>query len=495
MMQFLTDVRGTSQEMQLKLYGSTLQQRPIPYAVFSRPPITQPWEAQVSGRPIVVFAANVHGGEKTLRESLLIILRDLATPGTDTHRLLDHVVFVIVPSINPDGFEMLPRSTRGNARGIDMNRDYMKLEQPELADYVLQVLQTWHPHVVVDGHNGGAFPYNICYQGPSTASHDPKLTEVCDREIFPLIDKRMEEAGYRSWYYSGGDRERWRVGGFDPRIGRNYLGLIGSIGILFESPGGQPMEMATRSGIVAYRTVAEFVAANAEKVMKLTRDARSETIALGKSARGEVVVRMKYEPEDYPVSYLIGEGSAGGWDRPIVEVKNAQIVKKPVPTQTRPRPYAYLLETRSIESVNMLRRHHIHIEVLSRDLELEVQFYEIAPEVKYTHEYDHPASAAVQVANVATKKVKFPRGTFVIQTGQALGRVAAHMLEPETNDNVVKWNTMDYALPVTRAATDEEMPEQRTARGAQAERRPSELPIYKLMKSQALPTHIWPGPR
>ncbi|MBM3791972.1 MAG: hypothetical protein FJW35_16700, partial [Acidobacteria bacterium] len=358
MMQFLTDVRGTSQEMQLKLYGSTLQQRPIPYAVFSRPPITQPWEAQVSGRPIVVFAANVHGGEKTLRESLLIILRDLATPGTDTHRLLDHVVFVIVPSINPDGFEMLPRSTRGNARGIDMNRDYMKLEQPELADYVLQVLQTWHPHVVVDGHNGGAFPYNICYQGPSTASHDPKLTEVCDREIFPLIDKRMEEAGYRSWYYSGGDRERWRVGGFDPRIGRNYLGLIGSIGILFESPGGQPMEMATRSGIVAYRTVAEFVAANAEKVMKLTRDARSETIALGKSARGEVVVRMKYEPEDYPVSYLIGEGSAGGWDRPIVEVKNAQIVKKPVPTQTRPRPYAYLLETRSIESVNMLRRHH-----------------------------------------------------------------------------------------------------------------------------------------
>jgi hypothetical protein len=413
-----------------------------------------------------------------------------------------------------------------------MNRDYIKLEQPELAAYVKNILNTWHPHVVVDGHNGCAYPYNVCYQGPSTASSDPRLTEICDKEIFPLINKRMGESKYRSWYYSGGDEKAWRTGGFDPRIGRNYIGLINSIGILFESPGGQPGEMGVRSGMVAYRTVAEFAAANPAKVMGLVAAARQDTVAAGAKASGEIVVQMKYDPEDYRVSYLIGAPQSGGagraagaggvagagaagrgagagagaagsgagaagrgaggasWDRPIIEVKDAQLIKKPVPTQTRPRPFAYVLEPRSVEAVRMLQRHNIHVEVLTEEVELDVSFYRIDREVKYSHEYDHPASANVQVVDSAAKKVSFPKGSFLILTGQPLGRVVTHMLEPETNDNVVKWNTMDFALPVSpvraRSADEEERRAEPTP--AQARREPVEFPIYKLLKPQNLPT-------
>ena len=41
----------------------------------------------------------------------------------------------------------------------------------------------------------------------------------------------------------------------------------------------------------------------------------------------------------------------------------------------------------------------------------------------------------------------YPKGTFIIRTGQVMGRVAAHLLEPETNDSVVRWNAMDALLP------------------------------------------------
>jgi hypothetical protein len=555
MIQYLEKVRGLSQEMVLGAYGETLQGRPIPYAVLSRPPISQPWEAAASGKPIVVFAANVHGGEKTLRESLLIMMRESVTPGTAMYGMLDKIVLVVVPSINPDGSENTPRAIRGNLRNIDMNRDYIKLEQPELAAYVKNILHVWHPHVVVDGHNGCAFPYNVCYQGPSMASGDPRLTEICDKEIFPLINKRMGESKYRSWYYSGGDQKAWRTGGYDARIGRNYSGLMNSIGILFESPGGQPGEMATRSGMVAYQTVAEFASANSARVRELVSSARQETVAAGKNATGEVVVQMKYDPEDYKVSYLIGAPAAGtggaaagagvgraaaagagagravgggagagraagtggaagagraagggavgagaaagapggrGWDRPIVEVKDAQLIKKPVPTKTRPRPYAYILEPRSVEAVRMLQRHNIHIEVLTEAAELEVAYYRIDREVKYSHEYDHPASANVQVVDTASKKMTFPKGSFLILTGQPLGRVVTHMMEPETNDNVVKWNTMDFALPVNPVRTQPADEEERRAQPnpSQPAREPVEFPIYKLMKPQALPTQV-----
>jgi dipeptidyl-peptidase-4 len=476
MMHYLEAIRAASGEMVLGTYGKTLQGRDIPYAVFSRPPVSQPWEALASGKPVV-----------------LIMVRELVAAGSPMNRMLDKMVLVVVPSINPDGFETLPRATRGNSRGIDMNRDYVKLEQPELASYVRNIIHTWHPHLFVDGHNGCAYPYNVCYQGPSMASSDPALTAICDREIFPLINKRMEEAGYRSWYYSGGDRKEWRVGGYDARIGRNYGGLINSIAILFESPGGQPLEMATKSGIVAYQSVAEFVAANGSQIVSLVQKTRQETIALGNNPGGEVVVQMKYDPEDYKVSYLIGEGTGQGWDRPIVQVQDALLLKKPVPTQTRPRPYAYLLEARSIEAVRMLQRHNIHIEVLAEDSELEVELYRISGEVKYSHEYDHPASAGVQVTEAVSKKETFPKGTFVIPTGQALGRVVTHMLEPETNDNVVKWNTMDFALP-SRPAREE--PGEGSVRDREAgrqtrERPPAEIPIFKLMKPRPLPTYTY----
>jgi len=492
MIQYLRDLRATSMEMQLGFFGKSLQGRAIPYTVFSRPAISQPWEALSSGKPIVLLSANVHGGEKTLRESLLVLTRELATRGSEMNGLLDDIIILTIPSINPDGFETLPRSTRGNARGIDMNRDYMKLEQPELASYVRNILHTWHPHVFVDGHNGGSYPYNVCYQGSSNASSDLRLTLICDQGIFPMIDRKMEAADYKSWYYSGGDQKQWRVGGFDPRIGRNYGGLINSVGILFESPGGMDREIGTKSGMVAYKAVAQYVAANTEKVKTHVTRARQETIDMGKNATGEVVVQMKYEPEDYKVSYLIGEGRGRGWDRPIIEVKNAAIMKKPVATKTRPRPYAYILQPRSVKAVEMLKRHNVRIEVLLKEVELDVRVYQISNSVQYAHEYDHPASASVEVIDTISKKVTFPKGSFVVQTGQALGRVVTHMLEPETNDNVVKWNTMDFALPRTIDPERQRAMARRAREQGREPREPQpvELPIFKLMKPLALPTSV-----
>ena len=91
--------------------------RELPYAIFSRPLVSEPWEAWALGRPIVVLAANVHGGERTFREGLLILMRDLATPGSAANALLDEVTIIVAPQINPDGFEASERGQRGNAWG------------------------------------------------------------------------------------------------------------------------------------------------------------------------------------------------------------------------------------------------------------------------------------------------------------------------------------------------------------------------------------------
>ena len=140
MWEYLEALRGVTVDMRLGSYGQTWEGRELPYAIFSRPLVSEPWEAWALGRPVVVLAANVHGGERTFREGLMILMRDFIIPGTDAYELLDEVTVLVAPQINPDGFEATERGTRGNAWGIDLNRDYIKLEQPAIANYVGNII-------------------------------------------------------------------------------------------------------------------------------------------------------------------------------------------------------------------------------------------------------------------------------------------------------------------------------------------------------------------
>jgi len=488
MMDYLQAVQAATTEMGLAIYGTSYEGRELPLAVFSRPSIRRPWEALVSGKPIVLLAANVHGGERTLRESALILIREFATPGTDMNRLLDDLVILVVPSINPDGLMAEPRPTRGNAWGIDLNRDYVKLEQQALAVYVANVVNRWHPHVVVDGHNGGSYPYNICYLGPTHASADPRIIQLCDQEIFPYINAMMEAEGYRAFYYSGGNATRWNVGGSDPRIARNYMGFSNVVGILFESPpSGQEMETGVRSGKVAYEAVVRYTHENPNMIMEMISSARWETIGMGDRAEGDVVVEQVYGPEDFPVTY---QTPVDRRSRELITVTSDSLMKKPVPVKTRERPYAYLLPRQAVAAVALLERHGIVIEVLQDTLTLEVEAYNLES-VEYLREYDHNAAVRPVISNVVTLTERFPKGTYVIHTGQAMGRLVTHMLEPETNDNIVRWNTMDAWLPLApprsfrgRPGMDPEQP------GGRQQPQERIIPIYKVMDPMPMPTRI-----
>ncbi|MFV2008086.1 MAG: M14 family zinc carboxypeptidase, partial [Longimicrobiales bacterium] len=444
MMIYLREVRASSTDMRLGVYGESREGRELPYAIFSRPLVSQPWEAAALGRPVVSLHANVHGGERTLRESLLILIRELSTPGTEANALLDDLVILVAPQINPDGFEATPRSTRGNAWGIDMNRDWVKLEQPALTAYARNIIQRWRPHLFVDGHNGGSFPYNLNYQCPSHAELDQRITLLCDQEIFPTIDARLEAGGYQSFYYSQGTETRWNGGGSEARIGRNYGGFINSVSILFESPTTQELADGVAAGVLAFKAVLEYARDDADRLIETVNRARIETIEMGLSARGDIVVDMEYAPEDYTVEYQVPVGEDE--DRRVITVESDSLMKRPIATKTRPRPYAYLLPRDAVDAVAMLQRQGITVEVLERPTTVEVTAYTLV-DVTYEQAYNHAAAARVQLGEVQTLERDFPAGTFVVPTGQMLGRLVSHMLEPETADNVVYWNTMDAWLP------------------------------------------------
>ncbi len=104
------------------------------------------------------------------------IMRDLVMG--DLRPLLDDVVVLVVPTINPDGAEVRRRT---NDEGFDMNRDYLKLESQEIQALVTKVMDEWSPHIHVDTHHGGSVPYVLVFQTNMNPAGDQNLTRVRER--------------------------------------------------------------------------------------------------------------------------------------------------------------------------------------------------------------------------------------------------------------------------------------------------------------------------
>jgi hypothetical protein len=272
------------------------------------------------------------------------------------------------------------------------------------------------------------------------------------------------------------------------------------------------METGVRAGLLGYKAVVEWSRANKQTLMETVNRARRETIAMGEKPGDEFAVRVRYEAEDYPVNYLIGVGQ--GADRKIQEVKGARLIKKPVPTILRQRPYAYILPREATEAVELLRRHGITVEALQQATPLRVQAYTIG-NVSYSQVYNHAATVQIEVKDVIDIDRTFPAGSYVVRTAQMQGRVAAQLLEAESDDNVIYWNRMDAWIPRPggrAAAPDADEQPQAGARGRGAgagatggagrgggrgagpggggQPQPLLVPIYKLMQPAGLALRV-----
>ena len=156
-------------------FGKTEEGREMPMMAIADPKVTSPEAARKLGRPIVFVQANIHAGEVEGKEAILVLARRLVDG--DLKPLTRQLVILIAPDYNADGNEkvnVMNRTaqngpvagvgTRENAKGLDLNRDYMKLDSAE-ARALVGLMNRWDPHVAVDLHttNGSYHGFHLTY--------------------------------------------------------------------------------------------------------------------------------------------------------------------------------------------------------------------------------------------------------------------------------------------------------------------------------------------
>ncbi|HKB41446.1 MAG TPA: DPP IV N-terminal domain-containing protein, partial [Gemmataceae bacterium] len=457
-------LKKLSPAVRLDTLGTSFEGRKLPLLIVADPPIATPVQAARSGKTVVLAVGNIHAGEVDGKEALLMLARDLATG--KQRALLKDLVVLIVPIFNADGNEKMGKNNRpgqngpeeagqrANAQGLDLNRDFVKLESPEVRALV-RLLNTWNPAVVIDTHttNGSRHRYAITYDGPRNPASDDRLVTFVRDTLLPDVGKRMKKNDHLHSFFYGNfspDRTRWETYPAMPRFGIVYVGLRNRIAILSESYTYAPF----RDRVIASRALVghclESIAANREKVRAVLSAARTTTIEAGRAPRASdrVVLRFRSAAFKEPATILgfveeTKDGKRVVTDKP--KEYRVAFEGRCDPTLSVARPYAYLLPASLVAVTENLQRHGIEVEELREDIELDVEVYRIN---KVSHALrpfqKHNLASVEATARKETRRVA--AGTILVRTAQPLGTLAAYLLEPQADDGLCAWNFFDGHL-------------------------------------------------
>lgn len=454
-------IAKTSPKVRYLEFGRTVEGRTLPLMILSDPPVKTPEEAAKTGKVIVFSFANIHAGEVDGKEAMLMLARELATSKSST--LLKQCVFMVAPIFNADGnerFDVKNRRTqngpkqgmgiRENAEGFDLNRDFVKLETPEVRSLV-KLMDQWNPHIIIDCHttNGSYHRHTITYDCTKHPAADAALVKFCVDKMMPDVSKRLDtKGGWKSFYYGNFNRDRtqWETYGMQPRFSTQYCALRNRIGILSESYSYASFKdriFATKDFV---HSILEFAVDNSKDVLDKVNTAIKNCELPSAELRIPLKMRLVAYPDRYTILGFAEEMKDGQRvrteipkDYPVTYIGNADV------TETTSRPYAYIFPAKFSTAADTLRRHGIKVHTLSQAYELDAETQRITKLTKSSNAFQRHRLVQAD-AELVKQKATFPAGSYLVRSAQPLGSLACYLLEPRSDDSLMTWNYFDDGL-------------------------------------------------
>ncbi len=156
-------------QLQLTEWGTTDSGHPLHVAVLSKNKIFEVNEIKQQGRCILLINNAIHPGEPEGVDATMMLVRDYLE-NTDLNNHLENVALVVIPFYNiGGGLNRNPSSRanqngpneygfRGNAKNLDLNRDFIKCDSKN-AQVFNQIFNHFQPDVFIDNHTSNSADY------------------------------------------------------------------------------------------------------------------------------------------------------------------------------------------------------------------------------------------------------------------------------------------------------------------------------------------------
>ena len=162
-MSLIEQLTISSPYIRIENIAKSVEGNDVPLLIIGKPLPKSPDDLINDKRIVVYVQANIHAGEVEGKEATLMYARDLLKEKDP--ELLKNVVLLICPLFNPDGNEKISPANRTYQNGpvngvgvrhngqlLDLNRDGMKAESPEVRGVITNVFNRWDPSVLNQGH-------------------------------------------------------------------------------------------------------------------------------------------------------------------------------------------------------------------------------------------------------------------------------------------------------------------------------------------------------
>jgi Zinc carboxypeptidase len=489
---FIVELQRLSPRVRVERMATSAEGREVPLVVIGDPVPASPADLRRDSRAVVYLQANIHGGEVEGKDAALMLARDVALGRTATH-YLDRLVILVAPIFNTDGNERISTRNRANQRGpaggvgeryngqnLDLNRDGMKLETPEVRGLV-NVLNRWDPIFFLDSHthNGSYHQEPVTWVWGLNPNGDSAILRYSSEVLLPAITARLRDS-YQVLSVPHGDfvdprdpAKGWIPLGPEPRYLSNYVGLRNRIAILNEQYPYVDFETRVRGAYATFLAFLDHVHANRDALVRMAREADGR--ALGREtfvvATDTQAIAQRLTIRGYEMEVTEGAGGrprVRPTDRPRT-YENVPYLAKFGPVRTMRYPRGYLVAVSDPAVLDNLLAHGIVVERLREPATLTVEAFTIR-EVSTDRRPNQGHWLTAVKGDTATVARAFPAGTYYVPTAQVLGPLAAALLEPESDDGLLVWNFFDRHL------------------AAQFGGRPPPFPVYKLHEAARLVT-------
>jgi hypothetical protein len=457
-------LEAASPWIRIEVFGTSPEGRPI-YAVIA----SKDGAAFAPDKPVLLAQAGIHPGEIDGKDAGMMLLRDICFYGKDA--LLDRVNLILAPNLSVDGHERASAYSRPNQRGPrlqgwrntatnqNLNRDYMKLDQPEM-QAARGLLNRYRPDLYVDIHvtDGLDYQYDLTYgyNGENGVwSRSPAIAAWLDSVLKPSMNASLEAEGHiPGELVFGLDEDDPKAGLSDGGLGERFSNGWGSAAhvptILIENHSLKPHAQRVLATYVFLETALKLLASEGlglRAAVARDRALRPDPVLANfvqteQPVATRVFKGIRYDTYESPASgrrevRWLGEPDPEPWSLPFYGSRS---------TLALARPAAYWVPGYRRDLIDRLALPGVEMEIAATPRLVAVEMLRLkSPKIAGEAAEGH---VAISVAEVAPERRDwtFPLGSARVSVDQPLGDLVVLLLEPQSSESFFAWGMVPEVL-------------------------------------------------
>lgn len=449
--------------------GLTDVGRPLHLFVISEDKDFDPVSLHKKGKVVVLINNGIHPGEPCgIDASIKFVRRVLSEKAY--RPLLGKVVLAVIPVYNIGGTlnrneywrpqQPGPEESgfRGNARNLDLNRDFAKQDTRNARSFA-EIFHKWNPDIFLDTHTTNGSDHKHVITLISTNKDRFSLPQLGDfvKNTFEkgLYDKMAETEydmiPYISWMHEDpqdGVIEYFTSASFST----GYTALFNTISFMTENHVYKPFKDRVLSVYEFELALLKTAYENAERIKNL----RSKANRSAEKMQNFIIEReldttrfdvftytgYKYLPTKSPFTGLerkaYNHDSVFTVDIPFYRYYKAKTSVK--------KPELYIIPQAWREAIGVLKRSGTKMYRLVEDYATEAEVYYIVNNKKAARQYNGHISNTSFDLRSETQTIQYYKGDYVVPLNQSRNTFIMEMLEPKASSSLFRWNFFDPIL-------------------------------------------------